>query len=131
MLPITFDIMLPMQQQSFILLHPMVKEKMHLQVNTLLDLDLRVKVTGNVAQCPLHHVIYAPTEFEVTTSKGLGGEGFTNKFNILTFDHDLGVKATQNYAHYPLHHLTYPATKDEVATSNRLGGGAFTRKFDI
>ena len=68
-----------MHQQSLILLHPTV-EKMHLQVNTLND--LQVKVTQNVAQCPLHHVTYAPTEFEVTTSKALGGEAFTRKFNI-------------------------------------------------
>ena len=47
------------------LLHPMVKEKMHLQEKSLFDLDLGV-------QYPLHHVTYAPTEFEVTTSKGLG-----------------------------------------------------------
>ena len=60
----------------------MVKEKMNLQENTLLDLDLRVKVTQNVAQCPLHHVNYAPTEFEVTTSKALGGKSFSRKFNI-------------------------------------------------
>ena len=60
-----------MHQQSLILLHPTVKEKMHLQENTLFDLDLWVKVTRNVAQCPLHHVSYAPTEFEVTTSKAL------------------------------------------------------------
>ena len=66
-----------MHQQSLILLHPTVKEKMHLQENTLFDLDLSVKITQNVAQCPLHHVIYAPTEFEVTTSKGLGGDAFT------------------------------------------------------
>ena len=71
-----------MRQQSLILLHPTVKEKIHLQENTLFDLDLRVKVTRNVAQCPLHHVTYAPTEFEVTTSKALGGEAFTRKFNI-------------------------------------------------
>ena len=63
------------------LLHHMVKEKIHLQENTLFDLDLRVKVSQNVAQCPLHHVTYAPTEFEVTTSKGLG-DAFTRKFNI-------------------------------------------------
>ena len=69
-----------MHQQSLILLHPMVKEKMHLQENTLFDLDLWV--TLNAAQCPLHHVTYAPTEFEVTTSKGLGGDAFTRKFNI-------------------------------------------------
>ena len=47
---------------------------MHLQESTLFDLDLQVKVTLNVAQCPLHHVTYAPTEFEVTTSKALGEE---------------------------------------------------------
>ena len=50
---------------------------MHLQESTLFDLDLQVKVTLNAAQCPLHHVTYAPTEFEVTTSKALGGEAFT------------------------------------------------------
>ena len=53
------------------------KEKMHLQESTLFDLDRQVKVTLNVAQCPLHHVTYAPTEFGVTTSKALGGEAFT------------------------------------------------------
>ena len=74
--------MWPMRQQSLILLHPKVKKKIHLQENTLFDLDLRVKVTRNVAQCPLHHMTYAPTEFEVTTSKALGGEAFTRKFNI-------------------------------------------------
>ena len=71
-----------MHQQSLILLHPRVKEKMHLEENTLFDLDLWVKVTRNVAQCPLHHVTYAPTELEVTTAKGLGGDAFTRKFNI-------------------------------------------------
>ena len=64
-----------MHQQSLMLLHPMVKEKMYLQENTLLQ---------NVAQCPRHHVTYSPAEFEVTTSKALGGEAFTRKFNILT-----------------------------------------------
>ena len=62
-----------------IMLHPTAK-KIHLQENTVFDLDLWVKVTQNVAQCPLHHVTYAP-EFEVTTSKALGGEAFTRKFN--------------------------------------------------
>ena len=59
-----------------------LQEKMHLQESTLFDLDLQVNVTLNVAQCPLHHVTYAPTVFEVTTSKALGGEAFTRKFNI-------------------------------------------------
>ena len=98
----------------------MVKEKMHLQENTLFS--------GNVAQCPLHHVTYAPTEFEVTTSKALGGEAFTRNS---IFDLELGVKVTQNVAQYPLHHVTYSARKFEVTTSKGLGGDAFTRKFNI
>ena len=65
-----------------ILLHFTVKEKMHLQENTLFGLDLWVKVKQNVAQCPQHHVAYSPTEFKVTTSKALGGDAFTRKFNI-------------------------------------------------
>ena len=64
----------------------------------------------------INHVTYAPTEFNVTTSKGLGGDAFTRKFKYLTFD--LGVKVTRNIAQYPLHHVTYSATKFEVVTSN-------------
>ena len=60
---------------------------MHLQESTLFDLDLQVKVTLNVAVCPLHHVTYAPTEFDVTTSKALGGEAFTRNS---IFDLELG-----------------------------------------
>ena len=41
------------------------------------DLDLGVKVTRNVAQYPLHYVIYASTKFEVATSNGLGGDTIT------------------------------------------------------
>ena len=63
------------------LLQPMVKEKMHLQKYTLFDLDLGVKKTGNVAQCPQHHVTYACTKFEVTTSEGLG-DALTRKYII-------------------------------------------------
>ena len=58
-----------MHQQGLILLHPTLEEKMYVQENTLNDLDNQVKVTRNVAQCPQHYVTYAPTEFEVTTSK--------------------------------------------------------------
>ena len=77
-------------------------------------------VTQNVAQSPLHHVTNAPTEFEVTTSKGFG-EIFTRKFNIWPLI--LGPRAQ-----YPLHHVTYPATKFEVTMSNHLGGDTFTNK---
>ena len=45
----------------------MVKEKMHLQENTLFDLDLGV--TQNVAQYP-RHVTYAPAKFDIATSHG-------------------------------------------------------------
>ena len=66
-----------MHRQNLKLLLLKVYEEMHLQENTLFDLDLGVKVTGNVIQYPLHHVIYAPTKFEVATSKGLGEDTIT------------------------------------------------------
>ena len=50
---------------------------MHLQENTLFDLDLGVKVTQNVAKYPLHHVTYAPAKFEVATPNCEGGDAFT------------------------------------------------------
>ena len=51
---------------------------MHLQENIFLtfDLDIGVKVIRNVAQCPLHHVTYAPAKFEVPTSNALYGDAF-------------------------------------------------------
>ena len=66
-----------MHHQNLILLHPTVEEMMHLQENTLNDIDLQVKVTQNIAQYPRHHVTYSATKFEVSTSKGLGGDAFT------------------------------------------------------
>ena len=120
---------------------------MHLQENTLFDLDLWVKVTGNDVLCPLHHVTYAATEFEVTTSNSL--EAFTRKFKLTLillhpmvkermhlqentlFDLDLWVKVAGNVGQYPLHHVTYPARKFEVAMTNRLIGDTFTRKYII
>ena len=55
---------------------------MHLQEITLLDLDLGVKVTQNVAQYPLHYVTILGTKFEVATSNGLGGDAFTRNYII-------------------------------------------------
>ena len=52
---------------------------MHLQENTLYDLDLVVKVTQNVAQCPPNNMTYAPAKFEVATSHSFGEDGFTRK----------------------------------------------------
>ena len=45
MLPSTLYIMSPMRLQSLKLLCPTVKEEMHLQENTVYDLELAVKVT--------------------------------------------------------------------------------------
>ena len=66
-----------MHRQNLKLLLSKVYEEMHLQENTLFDLDLGVKVTRNVTQYPLHHVIYASTKFEVATSNGLGEDTIT------------------------------------------------------
>ena len=41
------------------------------------DIDLGVKVTRNVTQYPLHHVIYASTKFEVAMPNGLGEDTIT------------------------------------------------------
>ena len=56
---------------------------MHLDENTLFDLDLGVKVTQDVAQYPLHHVTYSDTKFEIATSNNLGEDAFTSKYTIL------------------------------------------------
>ena len=64
------------------LLHPIVKEKMHLQENTLFDLDLGVKVTRNVAQYRPHHVTYAPAKFDIATTHGGGEDAFARKYII-------------------------------------------------
>ena len=58
----------------------MVKEKMHLQENTLFDHNLGVKVTQNVAQYPRHYVTYAPAKFDIATSHGWGEDAFTRKY---------------------------------------------------
>ena len=42
---------------------------MHLQENTLFDMDFEVKVTQNVAKYPLHYVTFAPAKFRVVRSK--------------------------------------------------------------
>ena len=65
---------------------------MHLQGNTLYDLDLvAVKVTHNVAQYHLHHMTYAPGKFEVVMSNDFGEVAFTRKY---LFDLDPKVKVT-------------------------------------
>ena len=82
MLPSTIYIMSSMHLLSLKLLRPMVKEDMHLQENTLYDLDLGIKVTQNVAQYPTHHMTYTPAKFEVSTSNNLGEDALTRKYII-------------------------------------------------
>ena len=38
---------------------------------SLLTLTLGQKQTGNIAQCPLHHMTYQPAKFEAAISNGL------------------------------------------------------------
>ena len=62
--------MRPIPLQGLRLLHPTVKEEMHLKEihYSTFDLGLEVKVAQNVAQYPLQHVAYLPARFEVATS---------------------------------------------------------------
>ena len=46
------------------------------------DLDLGVKVTRNIAQYPLDHVIYASAKFEVAMTNGLGEDTITRNVMI-------------------------------------------------
>ena len=80
-----------MHLQSLKLLCPTVKVDMHLQENTLYDLDLGVKVTYVVAQYSPHHMTYPPATFEVAMSNSLGKDAFTRK---TLFNLDPKVKVT-------------------------------------
>ena len=99
---------------------------MHLQEKTLYDLDLVVKVTQNVVQCPPNHMTYARAKFEVATSNS-----FMDLQESKLYDLDLGVKVTQNVAQYHPHHVTYAPVNFEVAMSNGSGEDSFTRKYII
>ena len=61
---------------SLKLLCPAVWGQMHLQENTLFDLELGVKVIQEVAMYPLHNVTYAHSQFEVATPNSLGEDAF-------------------------------------------------------
>ena len=72
---------------------------------------------------------YAAANFEAATSKGLGGDAFTEKNTL--FDLDLGVKVTCDVSKYPLHHVTYSDTKFEVSTYGCVGGDALIKNVII
>ena len=77
---IALYIMWPMYLQGLKLQRPAVNE-MHLQENISFFPDPGVKVTWDVAQYPLHHVTYAPAEFDVATSHGWE-DAFTPKYTL-------------------------------------------------
>ena len=115
-----------------------------------LDLGVKVTVTENLAQYPLHHVTYAPAKFEVATSNGLG-DTFKRKYIIWhcpvlqlfffwggggsnwLFPHlltlTLGSRSHINLAQYPLHQVIYADAKFKVAKSNGVGGETITRNM--
>ena len=63
--------MRPMHLQRLNLLRYTLKEQMHLQENTVFDLDLGIMVTEDVGQHPQHHVTYAfAKSFDVATFNG-------------------------------------------------------------
>ena len=82
---------------------------MHLQENTVFDLNPKVKVTSVVVQYCLHH---APA-----TSNGLYRRCIHKKIHYLTFE--------------MLSSTCYATAKFEAAVSYGLGGDAFTRKYII
>ena len=111
MLPSTHDIMWPMQQQFDA--NPVVKEKMHLQENTLFDL-------GSKSPEMLPSALYIMWPMYLQSLKLLC-QTVKEKMHLQEnslFDLWPGVKVTQNVAQYSLHHVPYSATKFEVATSN-------------
>ena len=97
--------------------HPMVKEKMHLQENTLFDLDLGGQ--GHKICCPVPSTSCDLCTYRVFLSyyvKWFRRRSIYKKVQYLTFDLDLGVKVTQNVAQYPQHHVTYAPAKFDIAT---------------
>ena len=55
---------------------------LHAPAIVMAGAGLDIKVTYIVARYPLYHLTYAPAEFEVATSNGLGGDTFTRKYII-------------------------------------------------
>ena len=62
--------MKPMHLQRLKLLRQTLKEQMHLQENTVFDLDLGIMVTQDVGQQSLHYVTYGFAKFDVATFNG-------------------------------------------------------------
>ena len=83
---------------------------MHVQENTLYDLDIRVRVTQNVAQYSLHHVTYALTTFETISKILMTGPRLVKEMHLQEntfYDLDLGIKVTQKIAQCRPHLVTY------------------------
>ena len=55
---------------TFEVVTPNSEEAVHSQESTIFDLDLGFKVTGAVAQYPLHHVTFASAKFDGCSVQG-------------------------------------------------------------
>ena len=102
---------------------------MHLQNFKLLRRRLiykKIQGQGHTKHRPVHHVIYASTNFEVDRSNSLGGDELARKYSIGLY---IYIYSYEVFLSTHLHHVTYACAKFEVATSNSLGGDAFTRKY--
>ena len=97
---------------------------MHLQENTLFDLD--VKVTQNVAIYPLHHVTNAAIKFEVARSNGLGGDTITRNMT----DRRTG-RWTMDGLWYEINIPFFLKKKEGIATVYELINELFENIFDI
>ena len=89
-----------------------IYKEMHLQGNSLFDLDIGVKVTRNATQYPLHHVTYSAAKFEVATSNGLGEDTFTRKY--ITWPLTLALRSQSHqmllntlYIMWPMHKQSF------------------------
>ena len=132
-LPSSIHIMWPKHLRALKLLCPMVQEKMHLQKNTLFDLDPKVKGQGHMNCCLVPSTSCDPCTGKIWSCyfQKFMRRCVYKKIHYLTFDLDLGIKATKNVTQYPWHYVTYAQAIFEVATSKSLWEDAFTRKYII
>ena len=112
---------------------PTVKEEVHLQENTLLDLWTWPRGQGHTKCCSVPSFIMWPIHLQgLRLPRPTVEEEMHLQENTL-FDIwpwpwvELAVKVTQNVAQYPLHHVTYSPAKFEVAMPNCFWGDPFTR----
>ena len=119
MLPSTLDFMWPKHKQNLMLLHLMVKEKMHLQETHYLTLIFGSRSHKKLPSTldimwPMHQQSLILLHRTVKEKMHI-------QENTL-FDLDLRVKVTRKVAKCPQHYVNYAPREIEVITSKSLGG---------